>query len=243
MNRAKKPRFRKNVHFDISDLNLWLLSLGFSFLCFKYLSYSSKAHCQIHINLILLGQVHDEHMSVSKYFKAENTSLQGYTLSNPFQGIASTILKEMDSIGGLTALLPDLLWKCEVKVKVAQSCLTLYSPWNSPGQNTGVGRLSLLQGIFPTQGLNAGLPHCRRILYQLSHKVSPRILEWVTYPFASISSQPRNRNRVSCIAGRFLTNWANIKPKMSLIQSQEVNNVQCKRALLKLPVLGLPVHS
>ena len=36
-----------------------------------------------------------------------------------------------------------------------------YSPWNSPGQNTGVGSLSLLQGIFPTQGLNPGLPHCR----------------------------------------------------------------------------------
>ena len=44
-----------------------------------------------------------------------------------------------------------------------------YSPWNSPGQNTGVGSLSLLQGIFPTQGSNPGLPHCRRILYQLSH--------------------------------------------------------------------------
>ena len=46
----------------------------------------------------------------------------------------------------------------------------LYSPWNSPGQNTGVGSLSLLQGIFPTQGSNPCLPHCRRILYQLSHK-------------------------------------------------------------------------
>ena len=46
----------------------------------------------------------------------------------------------------------------------------LYSPWNSPGQNTGMGRLSLLQGIFPTQGSNPGLPHCRQILYQLSHK-------------------------------------------------------------------------
>ena len=41
----------------------------------------------------------------------------------------------------------------------------LYSPWNSPGQNTGVGSLSLLQGIFPTQGSNPGLPHCRQILY------------------------------------------------------------------------------
>ena len=50
----------------------------------------------------------------------------------------------------------------------------LYSPWNSLGQNTGVGSLSLLQGIFPTQGLNPGLPHCRQILYQLSHKGSLR---------------------------------------------------------------------
>ena len=48
----------------------------------------------------------------------------------------------------------------------------LHSPRNSPGQNTGVGSLSLLQGIFPTQGWNPGLPHCRRILYQLSHQGS-----------------------------------------------------------------------
>ena len=51
----------------------------------------------------------------------------------------------------------------------------LYSPLNSPGQNTGVGNLSLLQGIFPTQGSNPGLPYCRQILYQLSHKGSPII--------------------------------------------------------------------
>ena len=49
----------------------------------------------------------------------------------------------------------------------------LYSPWNSLGQNTGVGSLSLLQGIFPTQGSNPGLLHCRQIFYQLSHKGSP----------------------------------------------------------------------
>jgi len=46
----------------------------------------------------------------------------------------------------------------------------LYSPWNSPGQNTGVGSLSLLQGMFLAQGLNPGLPHCRQILYQMSHQ-------------------------------------------------------------------------
>ena len=69
--------------------------------------------------------------------------------------------------------------------------LGLYSPWNSPGQNTGMGILSLLQEIFPTQGLNPGLLHCRWILYQLSHKGSPRILKWVAYPFFSGSSHIR----------------------------------------------------
>ena len=84
----------------------------------------------------------------------------------------------------------------------------LYSPWNSPGQNTGVGNLSHLQGIVPTQGSNPSLPHCWQILYQLCHKRSHRILEWVAIPFSSGSSQPRNQIRVSCIAGGFFTNWA-----------------------------------
>ena len=84
----------------------------------------------------------------------------------------------------------------------------LYSPWNSPGQSTGEGSLFLLQGIFPTQGSNPGLPHCRWILYQLSHKGNPRILEWVAYPFPSRPSRPRNQTGVSCITGRFFTNWA-----------------------------------
>ena len=84
----------------------------------------------------------------------------------------------------------------------------LYSPWNSPGQDTGVGSLSLLQGIFLTPGSNPGLPHCRQIVYQLSHQGSPRILEWAAYPFSRRSSWPRNWTRVSCIAGGFFTNWA-----------------------------------
>ena len=91
------------------------------------------------------------------------------------------------------------------KVKIAQSYPTLcnpmdlyiYSPWNSPGQNTRVGSLSLLQEIFPTQGSNPGVPHCRWILYQLSHQGSPRILEWVAYPFSDGSAEPRNQTGVS----------------------------------------------
>ena len=103
----------------------------------------------------------------------------------------------------------------KMKVKVTQSCLTLCdlmdcivewnSTWNSPGQNTGVGKLSLLQGIFPTQGSNPGLPHCMQILYQLSHKGSPRILERVTIPFSRGFSQLRDQTEVSCIAHRFFT--------------------------------------
>ena len=55
----------------------------------------------------------------------------------------------------------------------------LYSSWNSPGQNTGVGSLSLLQEIFPTEGPNPGLPHCRWILYQRSHKGSNKTLSTI----------------------------------------------------------------
>ena len=63
-------------------------------------------------------------------------------------------------------------------VKVVSDSLRphrLYSPWNSPGQNTGVGSCSLLQRIFPTQGSNPGLLHCWWVLYQLSPEGSPVI--------------------------------------------------------------------
>ena len=116
----------------------------------------------------------------------------------------------------------DLEATCAVLCIVAQSCLTLCdlmdcSPSgcsvhrDSPGKNTGntgVGCYALLQRNFPTQGLNSGLPHCRQIIYQVSHQGSPRILEWVAYPFPRGSSQPRNRTQVSCIAGGLFTSWS-----------------------------------
>ena len=112
-------------------------------------------------------------------------------------------------------------------MKVAQSCPTLCDPmdcpWNSLGQNTGVGSLSLLQGIFPTQGLSPGVLHCRRILYQLSHKGSPRTLKWVAYPFFRGSSRSKNRTWVSCIAGRFFTNCA-IREALIPISSKNQQN-------------------
>ena len=61
---------------------------------------------------------------------------------------------------------------------------------NSPGKNTGMSCHALLQGIVQTQRSNPGLPHCRCILYHLSHQGSPRILEWVVYPFSRGSFYP-----------------------------------------------------
>ena len=81
------------------------------------------------------------------------------------------------------------------------------SVMDSSGKNTGMVCHFLLQYIFPTQGSNPSLPHCKWILYHLTHQGSPRILESVAYPFSRVSSQPRNQIRVSCIAGRFFTSW------------------------------------
>ena len=72
-----------------------------------------------------------------------------------------------------------VLSKEGIKVNVTQSCSTLrlhglYSPWNSPGQNTGVGSLALLQQISLTQESNWSLLHYRWILYQLSYQGSPK---------------------------------------------------------------------
>ena len=86
--------------------------------------------------------------------------------------------------------------------------IRLLCPWDSPGKNTGIGCHNLLQGIFPTQGSNSGLLHCRWILYQLSYQRSPRILELVAYPFSRESYQSRNQTGVSCIADGFFTSWA-----------------------------------
>ena len=92
-----------------------------------------------------------------------------------------------------------MLWKVLHSVCNMQYAIcTQYSICRLPA-----GIHSLFQGIFSTQGLNPSLPHCRQILYCLSHQESPTILEWVAYPFSSRSSQTRNRTGVSCIAGGF----------------------------------------
>ena len=110
----------------------------------------------------------------------------------------------------------------------------LYSPWNSPGQNAGMGKLSLLQGIFPIQGLNPDLPHYRQILYQLSHKGSPRTLEWVAYPFSRGSSWPRNQSGVSCIAGGCFTGERSGKPSKSLQKTNAGEGLEKRDACARL---------
>ena len=77
----------------------------------------------------------------------------------------------------------------------------LYSPWNSPGQNTRVDSLSLLQGIFPTQGLNPGLLHCRQTLHQLSHRGSP------TGRYQSLGSQPTCLGLLADFSSLQLYSW------------------------------------
>ena len=94
-------------------------------------------------------------------------------------------------------------WKSLSRLQLFATPWTIQST-ESPGQNTGVGSLSLLEAIFPTQGLNPGFPHCRQILYQLSHKGSPRILEWVAYPF--FLTQKSIRGLLHW--GGFFSNWA-----------------------------------
>ena len=137
---------------------------------------------------------------------------------------------------------------CAVLCLVTQLCSTLcnpkdYSPpgssvhGDSPGKNTGLGCHALLQGIFPTQGSNPGLPHCSWIIYLLSQQGSPRILDWVAYPFSRGSSWPRNQTGVCCMAGRFFTRWA-IKeaPRIKRHKTTDINTGRDNVLYLPNPV-------
>ena len=110
-------------------------------------------------------------------------------------------------------LRPHPISGLKVKVKVIQSCPTLCDPMNYIVHGILQARIlewiafPFSRGSFQTQGSNPGLPHCRQILYQLSHKGSPRIWDWVAYPFSNRFSWPRNWTGLSFIAGGFFTNW------------------------------------
>ena len=91
-------------------------------------------------------------------------------------------------------------------MKVTQSCLTLCDPMDCivQGQNTEVGSLSLLLGIFPAQGSNPALPHCRQILYQLSHKGTLRAKQGhFELPRSSTTAASAWSSRVSSREAKF----------------------------------------
>ena len=95
-------------------------------------------------------------------------------------------------------------------VLCAQSCLALCDPMDC-SQPWGFSRQEYWNGLPclpPRIPPIPGLPHCGQILYTLSHQGSPRILEWIAYPFSRVSPRPRNRTRVSYVAGGFFTSWA-----------------------------------
>ena len=120
---------------------------------------------------------------------------------------------------------------------VAQSCATLCNPTDcsppgssvhgdSPGKNTGVVCHALLQGIFLTQGLKPHLFHCRQILYHLSHQESPRILEWVAYPFSRGSFWPGIKPGSPALQGDSLPAELPGKPLVSFSSVQSLSHVQ-----------------
>ena len=139
----------------------------------------------------------------------------------------------------------------------------LLCPWGSLGKNMGVGCHAPIQGIFPTQGSNPGLPYCRQILhrqppgkpwkwkllnrvqlfvtpvdYTVHGILQARILEWVAFPFSRGSSQPRDRTQVSRIAGRFFINWA-IREALCCLAAAAAKSLQSCLTLCD-PIDGSP---
>ena len=102
----------------------------------------------------------------------------------------------------------------------AVACTRLLRPWDFLGKSTGVGRHFLLQGIFPTQGSNPGLPHCRQTLYHLSHQGSP------THVFTKVISS--QYSFLGCSTGWFHFNNRSFKQILAEepLSAQVLWNVQ-----------------
>ena len=118
----------------------------------------------------------NKNLLLSKFGKAINKTLKKYSPVLEFS-VEILYVIQFSSVQFSLSVMSDSLWPHG-----------LYSPWYALGQNSGVGSLSLLQGIFPTQGLNPGLPHCWQILYQLSHKPLQFIVTKNNYFFNCIIS-------------------------------------------------------
>ena len=118
-------------------------------------------------------------------------------MQRPMAAAGNTV--RYQSIPGSRMWVQLIAWRSQVKVKVAQLCPTVCNPMDYTVH--GILQARILEwvqpfpspGAHPTEGSIPGLPHCRRILYQLSHGGSTRMLKWVAYPFSTGSSRPRNR--------------------------------------------------
>ena len=93
----------------------------------------------------------------------------------------------------------------------------------------GILQARILEWVaFPfSRVLNPGLPHCRWILYPLSHKGSPRVLEWAAYPFSSRSSWPKNGTGVSCTVGGSFTSWATREALLQCLVPETNHDYSC----------------
>ena len=129
---------------------------------------------------------------------------------------------------GLTEMLAASIfkWSCSVMSNSLQPH-GLYSSWNSPGQNTEVCSLSLLQGIFPTQGSNPGLSHCRQILYQLSHKGSPLMVCIIQKNQREEAFFNIDQCRPSCISQDKSDNGKPIQNKQTKLSSTPQSYISC----------------
>ena len=135
------------------------------------------------------------------------------------------------------------------KLKSAQLCPALcnpmayYSPWNSPGQNSGVGSCSLIQGIVPTQGSNPGLPHCRWILYQPSHSEAEGgdHFQLVTDGVQAKSGWPFTR-KMEVGIGTSMIPWDCVKYLLTMVTVRLQSSQTSKESRVELPAFTASSH-
>ena len=197
-----------------SSLVLSLLTIAVSYVSIlstilKITSTSSKqkvfSTCASHLLgvTIFYGTMIFTYLKPSKSYSLGKDQIASvfYTIVIPMLNLPIYSLRNKEVKNAFSRVMQKMKWKSLSRVQFFVTPWTIQSMESSRPE---VGSLSHLQGIFLIQRSNLGLLHFRQILYQLSHKGSPRIPEWVTCPFSRGSSRPWNQTRVFCIAGLFL---------------------------------------
>ena len=168
------------------------------------------------------------------------------------------VIKQTKRILCMWAPKPPHRCYARIRAKSLQPCPTLWDPRDcsppgssthrdSPGKNTGVGCRAFLQGIFPTQGSNPGLPHCRWILYQLSCSFYTVTLSLCSSSNREYVTSPESRwLSVSASTHKIWPEWHYAKPPGSKLQKLAVSMsclLECSFLESNhLAVYGNPVH-